>query len=611
MAPSRVLRPRSTACRLLAAPGLIPAARSRRRPGPVRTGSGGSAAAPAWPARASWPLPGLSSLLTALVAVFLAAAFLAPVPAEARQSRSRAAAAAARAKADKPARNATAPDWTLILYAATDEEDLARNYDERVERILGQTLPGNVELVAERDTFRPDGLTRLVRRGDAPAARESKPETDSASREHFAEFLDWASRQATGKKKILLVTTHSWGWRGVIQDYTVPGQPGNNTMMPLRRFAEVVEKSPLKPDLLWLDACVLSTAECIEDLKRTAPLLVLSQREMPYSGFPFLELLSILSKTPSPREFARILPGRYIDDYGHNGIMTTEEGEYFITCLASIDTAKWDAFVQEFAALVRLLDRAGLRRKLAENPGFALALADPADRNADLAEFLARVPALVQDPRVDKAAKKLLARLGYPAEVSALTAESVRLEPSDDHRSFELRIDSDGLIQGNKTLEAVKGRWAEANQDLALPADLSCRLVDIPSPSGRDREFVVAGNLTAPLRFRPWLAGTQYFTLALTGGDGRTRRTTRSRDQDFFVADRFPPGSPLVAEAHTQGAPFLHGLGIVLYPDMDETMERAVDPETGLKGPAFYRSTAFSRSTGWGEVMLLAPAGKP
>ncbi len=546
----------------------------------------------------------MKRLLLALAFITLALALILPGPALARQPLTRA--IPLPKSASQKAAEAR-PDWSIIAYIATDEEDLAKNYDERIAQIFATPLPGNLEFIAERDTFKPDGVERILRQGAAEPVLFPLPEADSASPEHFAEFLDWAAKNARGKKKLLLVITHSWGWRGIIQDFTLPGAPGKDSMMPLSSFATALAKSALKPEVMWLDACVLGTTECIEEFKRTAPLLLLSQREMPYSGFPYDQLLSLLGKNPSPREFARILPARYVEAYAHNGIMTTEEGLYFVTCMASVDTAKWDPFARDFAALTRLLKSAGMRRKLAENPNWAKTLADPLDQNADLVEFLKQVPALVQDRRVDKAARALLSRIGYPADISAQTAETRVLDPAQGGRSFELRVDSDGLVSGNKTLEDIKARWSEANQGLAQPPTLSFSLVDIPSPSGRDREFVVTGNLTDPFHFRPWLAGTQYFSQSQTDAKGQTRRTTFSREKDYFVADRFPNSSFLVAEAHTQGAPFLHGVGIVLYPDMPESMDRAKDPATGLAGPYLYRSMAFSRRTGWGDVSLLAP----
>jgi hypothetical protein len=230
-----------------------------------------------------------------------------------------------------------------------------------------------------------------------------------------------------------------------------------------------------------------------------------------------------------------------------------------------------------------------------------------ADHNADLVEFLTRLPGFVNDPDVAAIAAKIRRNIGYPASVAARSHETYTLNP-EDGREFELRIDADGLLPEETALSEIRQRWLEANQDQIFPDTLRYDLVRIPNPSGRDREFVVTGEISRPLRFRPWLAGTQYFILTVDGG-GAPKRITRSRDADFFVVDRFPKTSFLVSEAHTQGVPFIHGIGIMLYPRMTAAMDRTVDPITKSAGQDFYRETAWNRATGWGDLMLLPPAG--
>ncbi len=51
-------------------------------------------------------------------------------------------------------------------------------------------------------------------------------------------------------------------------------------------------------------------------------------------------------------------------------------------------------------------------------------------------------------------------------------------------------------------------------------------------------------------------------------------------------------------------APFIHWIGILLYPRMKAGMDRAVDPLTKSAGRDFYRKTAWNRVTGWGDRMF-------
>jgi len=501
------------------------------------------------------------------------------------------------------------PEWSVIIYTGTDEESLALNYNPRFRQILEAPLPANVELLTEQDTHRPDGTFRTIQR--SPSATESTvlPEHDSADPIAMAEFLKWAKANARGEKRLFMIITHSWGWRGIIQDYTIPGKPATDTMMPLRELARVMREAKFRPDVLWFDSCVLGNVEPIEELKNTSPYLIVSQREMPYSGFPADRLFGTLAKPGlTPRDFVRRIPGEYMKAYARNGSLLTKEGEFCSTTVAGIDTGKWKAFTGDFRRLVKALKKTGFRSRLAAEPRWVDGMADFTDHNADLVEFLTRLPGFVNDPDVAAITAKIRRNIGYPASVAARSHEAFALNPTEAKR-FELRIDADGLLPEETALKELRQRWLEANQDQSLPDTLTYDLVRIPNPSGRDREFVVTGEISQPLRFRPWLAGTQYFVLTLDSGDGTPKRITRSRNEDFFVVDRFPKTSFLVSEAHTQGVPFIHGIGIMLYPQMTAAMDRTVDPITESTGQDFYRETAWNRATGWGDLMLLPSAG--
>jgi hypothetical protein len=41
---------------------------------------------------------------------------------------------------------------------------------------------------------------------------------------------------------------------------------------------------------------------------------------------------------------------------------------------------------------------------------------------------------------------------------------------------------------------------------------------------------------------------------------------------------------------------------------MKPEFERSRDPATGLSGPAFYRTTAWNKRTGWGDLTFIESA---
>ncbi len=492
----------------------------------------------------------------------------------------------------------TVPRWSVIVYSGIDEEEIATFTDPVVEQLLSMHLPDDVELLIQNDSFEKNGVTRAIRRPGEPTEFKTLKEHDSASRKHFESFARWADQNARGAHRMFLVMTHSWGWKGIIQDYTIPGKPDTDTMMPLREFAAAVEASGMRPDVLFLDSCVLGNAEALSEFADLAPSLIVSQRETPYSGFPYEELMPLLASDGlGPRDVAQAIPERYVSAYTRGGSLLTKEGEFDVVTVAAVDGVQWRHFEKQFKKLVKKLATAQARDALLSNPTWPKALAD-ADSNTDLVELLTRIHSWVLDPGVLELADDLLARIGYPESV-ALPAKEVHEIPAS--KAITVRLQADSVVQMEKALEVLKGRWLEANQDLNLPTKASYEVSD-----RGERTFVV--RLKSPKRavhVRPWLPGTLWAEISYVDDEGETVRERFTRSSDLVSVPSFPRSSYLISEAHSFGAPFIHGIGVNFNPLMNEEEDRATDPITGLAGPDLYRSLEWNRRTGWGDLILL------
>jgi hypothetical protein len=258
--------------------------------------------------------------------------------------------------------------------------------------------------------------------------------------------------------------------------------------------------------------------------------------------------------------------------------------------LAALDTAKWDAFSGAFKELASALQAASFREKLASQPGWLRAFVDK-DGNADLVEFLNRLPLLIEDPAIRRSAASILYELGYPDRVAAENAATVTLDP-EKVRSFELRIEVSPFQQQDKALGDMKAAWSALNQDLNLPPDsLIYSISDSRENKKSKREFIVRcpdGAMKRPLTFRPWFAGSKYAVLTAVDKDAQVSTRKFFRERDYVSVTEFPETSFMVSEAHSQGAPFVHGIGLQLAP---------ADPDR-------YKSTAWNKKTGWGDLIL-------
>lgn len=494
--------------------------------------------------------------------------------------------------------------WSVVVHAGIDEEELAGHAEAAINSMFGLVLPDNVELLIETDMFSKDGLKRFIRRGSAPAVMIDLPEIDSADTGTFENFLDWAAANATGEHRLFVAATHSWGWKGIIQDYNVPGKKGEDTMMPLRDFSRVLRSSALKPDVLFFDSCVLGNAEPVEEMKGTAPYLVVSQRETPYGGFPLSALLPHLSDTKAtPLGIAKIIPQLYAGAYSRGGMMSGPEGEYDVVTVAAIDMSRWSAFTSDFRLLAGLLAKRGFRERLQTNLSWT-GLFNDIDSNVDVVELLTRLPHFMEgDIPVSILTAKMNNDIGYPADAAAQSAATMKIDPRNGGR-FKLRIQGDNHLEEKNVVSAMTKRWEEANKDLGLPGGLKFLLEYDKRGS---RIFVVKGKVNKTTLVRPWLPGVRAVQL-LTRKSYLSRwktSVTETREKDYVSVDSFPAGSFMISEAHTQGAPFIHGIGISLKPMMDDQEDRGIDPVTGLAGPAFYKSLMWNQQTHWGDLVLF------
>jgi len=492
------------------------------------------------------------------------------------------------------------PEWSIVTYIGVDEPDVARAYNPRLKDVLEAPVPDNVEVLIERDTEWPDGSARIMRRSDSHEESEIA-EQNSANAQTFYNFLKWANAKAKGKKRLLIVHGLSWGWRGMIRDSAIPGEQGKKAVMPLSEMARAVRESGFRPDVIFFDAGLTGNVESIGELKDLAPYLVVSELETPFNGFPAERLFRMAGESDmDSRKLAKRIPEEYVKEYARDGAMAGPEKKYFIATLAAVDTAKWSAFTARFKELAEALARTDFRKTLAAQPGWLKAFAD-GNANADLVEFLNRLPLLVNDPDSKRLSAAILDDIGYPDRIAAENAATITLDPAKI-RSFELRIEAYPHSQRPKALEDTRGAWKALNQDLNLPETLTYDLHDFQEKREPRREFAVRapdGALKKPVTFRPWLAGAKYFVLTTVDKDGQASTRKLFKDKDYITVSDFPETSFLVSEAHDQGAPFIHGIGI------------AVDTGAiaGVPQQAPYSATSWNRDTGWGDLVLAESGG--
>lgn len=510
--------------------------------------------------------------------------------------------------------NASDPiKWTVVFYVGFDEEELADRTAHLIPELLRQKLPPNVEFLIEEDNWtaqgKPESVKRYVHSAEGTKV-EDLPEHDSANPGALDSFLKWVKKTARGKHQIFLLMTHSWGWKGTIQDFRIPGAPkDHNTMMPIHEFKKVFTENDYHPDILFLDTCNLGNAEVLHELQGISQYVIASQRETPFNGFPYVRLTTLLQdEALNPRELARLIPHEYVQAHSRSArsiSLAPAEREYDVITATALDLKNWELFVTKFKELVALLKKIGFSKLIRENLDWHKKFYDnSSDSYVDVVEFLKRLPHFTQNYKVLQKTNELLSFIGYPSYTDHDTRKRYRI-PSTHH--FEIRIQADEILYSaegkKKALERLEKRWKENNQDLRLP-NVKMKL----KYEGKRLLLVISGQTTTGFWFRPWLPGVKHFETGFVA----KRRTNKhlfvrqkySRKKDYFYVDTFPCESFLLSEAHSQGAPFIHGIGINLKPEMNDDEEHGFDPYLNLRGPNLYRASQWNKDTGWGDLIF-------
>ena len=131
----------------------------------------------------------------------------------------------------------------------------------------------------------------------------------------LANFIDWAAKTCPARKYILVLSDHGGGYlpddelpdgaaaqartRGVVYD------DGNDDRhFTAKTLAQAISQASVRPSVVYLDACLMNTAEYQFELAPTTDYLVLSTFVVPGEGGNYSALIDALSQNPDDLEAA-------------------------------------------------------------------------------------------------------------------------------------------------------------------------------------------------------------------------------------------------------------------------------------------------------------------
>ncbi len=215
-------------------------------------------------------------------------------------------------------------DWTVAVYMVGDNnlsDALWQDLNELEE--VGSSA--RVQVVAEVEfsstfavqapaAFRT-GAYRMVVERDEDVARSASLENaihlgdavNMGSSAGLTSFLRWTSENYPAKRVALILSNHGLGYQGGFYD------TGEESMMSLRELVAGVRDSGVHVDLLGMDACMMGMHEVGMAFRGVADAMVASQEVEPGSGYPYADVLSALSASPtmSAAELGNVI----VEDY--------------------------------------------------------------------------------------------------------------------------------------------------------------------------------------------------------------------------------------------------------------------------------------------------------
>lgn len=247
--------------------------------------------------------------------------------------------------------------FTLLYYLAGDNS-LAPEIADNLDDIANSPRPDNTQIIVQA-ALPIDGTKRYMHNGEKLELLGSAGHVDSSNPAVLADFVTWARRAFPAEKQILIISSHSDGWKSLssLRPSIISDETAGNTGIPiefagwLTEIANTFDGYNRPLDLLVFDACSMGMVEIAMQFSKAARYSVLSQAFVPGTGFPHGRIINTMNQNESSldiRGLARIFCEEYKNRYLKNNVKIP-------ATISKIDNSKFDDFVQAFTRYTNIL----------------------------------------------------------------------------------------------------------------------------------------------------------------------------------------------------------------------------------------------------------------
>jgi hypothetical protein len=217
-----------------------------------------------------------------------------------------------------PKTSARVPKWTVMVYMAAElDPELDAHAVRDLQEMERATISADVRVIVQINRHWPTFPQRYkISKGVATVTDPNVRRIDSGDPATLSDFINEALQAdlandspETDRKYLLVLWGHAYGL-GFGRDH---GDP--LLLAELRKALGDFKKA--RPgggalELLGANACAMSYAEAACELRGVATCLVASQIAVPYAGWPYQSILTLIKGASSVEEVGRLIVDRYV-----------------------------------------------------------------------------------------------------------------------------------------------------------------------------------------------------------------------------------------------------------------------------------------------------------
>ena len=211
----------------------------------------------------------------------------------------------------------TAAPWTFMIYLDGDNNldgAGAMNIDSMV---IGMTPDSTVNVIVLWDRFEaPAGIYRIT--GEGIEELQALGEVDMDDPMTLYNFVKYAIGNYPADRYFLDLWNHGGGVFGVCTDDESEEFRILRPNQVREAVSEACSETNSHIDILGFDACVMSMVEVGYEMKDTADIMIASEMNIPFVGWPYEAIMSYLSHNPEvdPVTLSKALTKMYVEFYG-------------------------------------------------------------------------------------------------------------------------------------------------------------------------------------------------------------------------------------------------------------------------------------------------------